>query len=149
MIKKIKVALLLVAVYFVVSPVSASAYSCFPIPLPGCTTPGLPGVDFGGSGGGINGGWSTGNVSGYGLPEGSITGIIENILVWLLMMFGIIGIIGFVISGLMYVLAAGDEKTIEKAKSAMKNSAIGVIVGISGFVIIKAVDTILNAYSGV
>ncbi len=94
------------------------------------------------SSGGSGGGW--GMMDNYGLPTGSLTDIITGILTWLLTIFGVIGILGFVISGAMYILAAGDEKTMETAKNAMKYSIIGVIVGLAGFVIIQAVDAILN-----
>ena len=90
-------------------------------------------------------GWNISNASGFGLPEGSITTIVLNILDWLLMLFGVIGILGFVISGIMYILAAGDEDVMERAKNAMKWSIIGVIVGLAGFVAIQAIDAALNA----
>ncbi|MDP1883766.1 MAG: hypothetical protein Q8L10_00170 [Candidatus Moranbacteria bacterium] len=96
-----------------------------------------------GNSSGIGSGWNPGNLSGFGLPEGSITGIIVNILDWLLFIFGLLGIIGFLISGIMYILASGNDDMIEKAKSGMKFSIIGVLVGLSGVVIIRAIDAIL------
>lgn len=95
-----------------------------------------------------SGGWSLSSVSGFGLPGGSVMGIVSNILDWLLLMFGFIGIIGFIISGIMYMMAAGDEGTMEKAKSAMKWSIVGVVVGLAGVVVIQAVDFALRAYGG-
>jgi len=94
------------------------------------------------------GGWSVGNIMGYGLPSGSITGIIANILLWILRIFAIIGVIGFVISGILYLTAAGSEERMESAKKAMLYSIIGVIVGLAGVVIIQAVDLALNSISG-
>jgi cytochrome bd-type quinol oxidase subunit 2 len=91
-----------------------------------------------------SGGWSLGSIGGFGLPDGSITGIVINILDWILMIFGVVGIIGFVISGLMYILSSGDDDMIEKAKTAMKYSIIGVLVGLAGFVAIQAIDAILS-----
>ncbi|OGI21917.1 MAG: hypothetical protein A2808_02080 [Candidatus Moranbacteria bacterium RIFCSPHIGHO2_01_FULL_55_24] len=73
------------------------------------------------------------------LPSGSIIGIIEQTMYWLLAILGFIGIIGFVIAGILYLTAAGDESQIEKAKNAMTYSIIGVIVALIGFVIIQAV----------
>lgn len=101
------------------------------------------GFNVGNSGGIGSGGWNPGNLSGFGLPEGSITGIIINILDWLLFIFGLLGIIGFLISGVMYILASGNDDMIEKAKAGMKYSIIGVLVGLSGVVIIRAIDAIL------
>lgn len=94
------------------------------------------------------GGWSVMNVYGYGLPSGSIFGIIRNILYWLLGALGIFGVIGFVISGIMYLVSTGDESMIERAKEAMKWSFVGIVVGLIGVVIIRAVNLMLNAQSG-
>ncbi|MDR3583389.1 MAG: pilin [Candidatus Pacebacteria bacterium] len=89
-------------------------------------------------------GWNVGNLSGFGLPSGSISGIIKNIPMWLLGIFGFVGVIGFVISGLMYLTAAGDTGQAETAKNAMVYSIIGIIVGLSGLVVIIAVNAMLN-----
>lgn len=99
-----------------------------------------------GSGSG-SGGWNVGNYVGFGLPAGSITGILLNILLWILRIFGIIGIVGFVISGILYLTAAGDEDRMAYAKRAMYYSIIGVIVGLVGVVILQAVDMALNSSS--
>lgn len=99
------------------------------------------------TGAAASGGWSLGNISGFGLPAGSVFRIITNILVWLLGLFGIIGILGFLISGIIYLTAAGDEDRMGYAKRAMQYSIIGVIVGLIGFVIIQAIDYALNTYS--
>jgi len=95
------------------------------------------------SGGGS--GWNIGDLMGYGLPSGSISGIIKNILSWLLMIFGFLGLIGFVISGILYIASSGDETKAEKAKKAMTYSAIGIVVGLVGLVIIQAISIALNA----
>lgn len=103
-----------------------------------------------GSSGTLSGGRSGGFLSGgnpYGLPDGSIMGIIVNILNWLLAILGIVGIIGFVISGILYLTAFGDSKQAETAKSAMKYSIMGIVVGLAGYVIMKAVFAMLNAQS--
>jgi hypothetical protein len=90
-----------------------------------------------GSGGGVSG-------NSYGLPGGSILDITENILYWLLTILGIVSIIGFVIAGLLYLTAAGDEDRISKAKKALTYSIIGVIVGLSGFVVLTAANYMLS-----
>lgn len=89
--------------------------------------------------------WSTSNYSGYGLPASSIYNIILNIMRWLLAIFGFVAIIGFVISGVMYLTSAGDDDQQEKAKNQMMWSIIGVIVGLVGFVVLYAVTTMLSA----
>ncbi len=95
------------------------------------------GSDGSGAGGGLNG-------NDYGMPNGSIFGIIQNILFWLLAILGAIAVIGFIISGIMYLTAAGDETQAGKAKKAMMYSIIGVIVALSGFVVFQAAQYMLS-----
>ncbi len=94
-------------------------------------------------------GWSQGYAyaSQSGVPGGTVTNIIKQTLNWLLAILGFFGIIGFVISGILYLTSAGNDDQISTAKNAMKYSIIGVIVALLGFVIIKAVDTLLTGTS--
>ena len=80
----------------------------------------------------------------WGLPSGSIKGIIESFLYWILGIFGALGVIGFIIAGIIYLLSAGEEAAIERAKKAMMWSIVGIIVGLSGFVIMQAVNSLLG-----
>lgn len=86
--------------------------------------------------------WNQGraNAGTSGLPQDSIFGIIQRTMNWLLAILGFIGVIGFVIAGILYLTAAGDEGQIDKAKNAMMYSIIGIIVALIGFVIIRAVE---------
>lgn len=80
-----------------------------------------------------------------GLSQTPIFLLIMTVMNWLLAIFGMIAIIAFVISGLQYLLSAGDEDAAETAKRNLKYSIIGVIVGLSGWIIINAIS---NALSG-
>lgn len=92
-------------------------------------------------------GLGKGNAEGSGLPSDSIFNIIMRTMNWLLAILGFIGIIGFVISGILYLTAAGDESQAEKAKNAMTYSIIGIIVALMGWVIIRAISSWLSAGS--
>lgn len=92
--------------------------------------------------------WSTANLTSTGLPTGSIYGIIMGIMNWILVIFGFVGVIGFIIAGIIYLTSAGDETMTKKAKSAMMASIIGVIVGLGGLVIIRAADSMLRGTPG-
>jgi hypothetical protein len=94
---------------------------------------------------GAGGGWSLTNP--YGLPEGSILGIASNMLFWLLAIFAILGVVGFVISGIFYLVAAGDEGMMDKGKEGMKWAIMGIIIGLSGFIIMQAVNSLLGGAS--
>lgn len=97
------------------------------------------------NGGGSGTGWNSADLSMFGLPYASIYDIIVNILYWLLTVVGILGVIGFLVAGIMYLTAAGNDDSAKSAKKAMTNSAYGVIVALSGVVVIMAVDALLNA----
>ncbi len=62
---------------------------------------------------------------------------------WLLIILGSLAIIAFIISGIQYLIAAWDEEMMETGKRNMKYSIMGVIVALSGLVIVKAVDAAL------
>lgn len=73
-----------------------------------------------------------------------ITQFLYNIFIFLLSVFGVIAIIGLVISGLMYLLASGNENLIQKAKSSVKYCIIGIIFALSGIIIVKVVAMLLK-----
>lgn len=79
-----------------------------------------------------------------GLPQASLFDIINNIMLWLLAILGFIAVIGFVISGILYLVAAGDEDAQARAKRAMIYSITGVIVGLVGLVILFAAQRLLG-----
>ncbi|MEI8343779.1 MAG: hypothetical protein WCF93_02435 [Candidatus Moraniibacteriota bacterium] len=80
---------------------------------------------------------------GTNLPTGSITNIITNGMRFLLIMVGILGVIGFVISGIIYLTAAGNEDQVGLGKKALIASITGVIVALLGIVILQAVKGLL------
>ena len=79
------------------------------------------------------------------LPDASVYNIVSGTMDWLLAIFGFIAIIGFVISGIMYLTAAGDDGRIKTAKTAMTWSIVGVIVALVGYVVVTTVDSWLSA----
>lgn len=146
------------------SSLSQSYYDCDPAPVEVCciaqktdSLPGSGGSQNGNGGGGNSGsgagsstsssGWNINSITGYGLPQSSILGIISGILGWLLAILGLFGIIGFVIAGIIYLISTGDETMLERAKSAMMWSLVGVVVGLLGVVIIQAVSLMLTGSS--
>jgi hypothetical protein len=82
-----------------------------------------------------------------GLSCRPISAIIINLVKWLLGIFGFIAIIGFVISGIQYILSSGDEDMQQRAKRTLVYSITGVIVGLGGLVIIYAVQNALGGTS--
>ena len=80
-----------------------------------------------------------------GLPNASIMEIVASTMEWLLAILGFLAVIGFVISGILYLTAAGDDKRAGNAKNAMFYSIVGVIVALVGYVVVQAVDLWLDA----
>ena len=85
--------------------------------------------------------------SNTGLPDRLFIPILQDLVTWLLMIFGFIAIISFLVSGIMYLMAAGDEKAQEKAKKQMQWAITGVVVGLAGLVVIRAIDSLLRGGS--
>ena len=79
-----------------------------------------------------------------GLSSASIQTILTNVGSWLMGIFAILAIIAFVISGIQYLTSTGDTEQIEKAKNSAMYALIGVIIGLSGFVIIQAISRALD-----
>src|SRR3989344_3355732 len=82
--------------------------------------------------------------SGTGLSSMPIEDLLMRVMNWLLGIFGFLAIIAFVISGFQYLVSAGDEGMAETAKRNMQYAAIGILVALSGWVIIMAIDQALS-----
>lgn len=78
------------------------------------------------------------------LPSASIEDVLENFLTWASGIFGIIAVLAFVISGIMYLTAAGNTTQIESAKKAMQWSIVGIVVGLGGVILIQTINSILG-----
>lgn len=77
-------------------------------------------------------------------PFGGVKGVLMNVLNWMLGIFGALALLAFVISGIMYMTAAGETDKIGKAKTMMTWSIVGVIVGLGGVVVIQTIDYLLQ-----
>lgn len=81
---------------------------------------------------------------GTNLSNTSLTGIIKNLMNWLLMMIGVLGVIGFVVSGIMYLTASGDSDILKRAKTTLVSSVIGILVALIGLIVIAAINNLLK-----
>lgn len=86
------------------------------------------------------------NNTGLPSPTGSdpLADVIENVMNWLLGVIGVVSIIAFVISGLQYLLAAGDQNAMETGKRNMQWSIVGVVVALIGIIILNFVFDMLG-----
>ncbi len=85
-----------------------------------------------------------GGTNATGVATTPLGGILVNLMNILLGFVGVLGIIGFVVAGIMYLTAAGDEDQVGKAKNMMMYAIIGVIVALLGYVVIRALGTWLS-----
>lgn len=74
----------------------------------------------------------------------TIPQLLLNILNFLLQMFGIVAIIALLVSGIFYLTAFGDEDRIKTAKQGMTYSIIGIVVVLSGMIIIRTISGVLK-----
>lgn len=82
-----------------------------------------------------------------GLSDAPIYVILSNILSWLMGLFTTLAVGAFVLSGVQYTTAAGSDDQMKTAKNNAKYALIGIIVGLSGFIIVQAVSMALSGSS--
>jgi hypothetical protein len=82
-----------------------------------------------------------------GLSSAPITAILSNIFSWLMGLFTTFAVMAFVISGIQYLTSAGDEDQIGVAKRNAMHALLGVVIGLSGFVIVKAIAAAISGQS--
>jgi len=69
----------------------------------------------------------------------SLSLILGNILSFALSAAGVVAILSFVVSGVLYASAAGDETRMRGTKNIMVFSVIGVAVCLSALVVVRTV----------
>ncbi|NTV55472.1 MAG: hypothetical protein HGA16_03155 [Candidatus Moranbacteria bacterium] len=79
------------------------------------------------------------------LTSDSIGTILVRIMNWVLGILGIGAIISFVIAGILYLTAAGDESKTEKAKGMMTYAIVAVVIALVGYVVINTVVGLLGS----
>lgn len=81
-----------------------------------------------------------------GEAKGSLTiaGLLVNILQWLLAIFGVLAIIMFVVMGYKYLFAGVDEEQAEQAKAGVTYAVIGIIIALSGYIIVSFLGEIFT-----
>jgi len=80
-----------------------------------------------------------------GMTENSIGEILVNVMNWLMAILGIGAIISFVIAGILYLVAGGDEAKTEKAKMMMVYAIVAIVVALVGYVIVNTVTKLTGS----
>ena len=82
------------------------------------------------------------------LSDATVFDLVTNVMDWLLGLVGVLAVIGFVISGVLYLTAAGDAEQAEKAKTVMTYAIIGLAVALVGLIVVNAIAGLTGAGSG-
>lgn len=77
------------------------------------------------------------------LSDASFFEVLVTIMQYLLAILTILGVIGFIISGIIYITAAGAGKA-EMAQKWLLYSIVGILVGLIGYIVIRLIDNLLN-----
>ncbi len=70
--------------------------------------------------------------------------VILTLLLWLLYIFTFLSVMAFVIGGIMFLTAGSNTNAAEKAKGMVKYSIIGIVIGLSGYIILNFIDELLS-----
>lgn len=93
--------------------------------------------------GALGGGWQTDrNMTDTGLNNTSVAAIILTVLQWMLLILTFVAVIGFVISGIMYITAGGSDRA-DEARKWLTYSIIGIIVALLGYVMTTFISRIV------
>lgn len=71
--------------------------------------------------------------------------IFTNVMTFLLSIAGLVAIIGIVISGLLYLSAAGNEKNAQLAKKGLLFSIVGIAVVLGALLLVSQISNFFTA----
>lgn len=81
------------------------------------------------------------------MPENTPSGILENIIGWLLFITSFIAVLAIIVSGLTILLSGGNKELVDKGKKGVQYSVMGLAIILLAYVIISVVDSLLNSTS--
>ncbi|MDZ7612178.1 MAG: hypothetical protein U5L10_05425 [Candidatus Moranbacteria bacterium] len=77
------------------------------------------------------------------LEDTSVYTIIKTVMQWMLLILTVVAVIGFIISGLYFILGGGSGQA-ETAKSWLTYSIVGIIIALIGYIAINLIDAMLK-----
>ena len=84
------------------------------------------------------------NLGATGLEDTTVVDIIFTVLQWMLLILTFVAVIGFVISGIMYITAGGSDRA-DDARRWLTYSIIGIVVALLGYIVVRFVADTLTA----
>lgn len=79
-----------------------------------------------------------------GLTDREPGQVVATVMLWLMSIVGILAILMFVVAGIMYLTAAGDESKTTAAKNIIRFAITGVAVALMGYVIVYTVEQLVT-----
>ena len=86
----------------------------------------------------------TAGSSGTGLSTDSLDSTLTNILNIFLALIALLTVLGFVVAGIMFITAGGNDARLGQAKSWLMYSIIGLVVALVGYIVVNFIDTLLT-----
>lgn len=77
-----------------------------------------------------------------GLPDPYVQEMVVNFVKWVLGFLGLVSVIMIIYGGYRYLTAGGNEESVEKAKTVIKNAIIGLMIVLLSYAIALFVFTI-------
>ena len=78
------------------------------------------------------------------LPNKSLSEILQDLIKWLLQIVILIAILMIIVSGIMYMISAGDQQKAETAKKALTYAILGLLVAGLAYAIVKTLVDVLS-----
>lgn len=88
--------------------------------------------------------WPSGVLAGAIDEAKPLTKSLLDILNFCLSIFGVLAIIGIVITGILYFTAGGDERQIRWAKRSLVASVVGSVIALGGMVLVWTIANLLG-----
>lgn len=71
-------------------------------------------------------------------------GLVENFLLWILGVAGVVALFMLIAGGIMYMMAGGDEQKVATAKKMITWTILGLAIVLVSYSIISVLDSILT-----
>jgi succinate dehydrogenase/fumarate reductase cytochrome b subunit len=79
------------------------------------------------------------------LSNMSVLELMKKVMNWILSILAVLTIIALVISGVRYLVSAGDEEMAATAKRNLTYAIVGLAIALSGLIIVNAIAGLLGA----
>lgn len=77
-------------------------------------------------------------------PINNIIVVVRGIIQFILILAFVIAFIMLIVGGLRWILAGGDEKSVEKARNTITAALIGLVIVLVAYAIIRIVEVFFN-----